>query len=186
MDFASLRKQYMSRIRQLTSMLPIMRERFRGTIRISPSIGNSMANPSSQIKIDMGLYSGIARNLVRSEFNDLRFAPEIDFAAAAIFAVVIACPTCRCVWSATWTSNPPTVVGSCFSQRIAFLPDLSPPARAPSSRHPLKLYQVQQKEHRALRPDRVRVPKRADCSALNRRPSAYVSRRSRLRARWRI
>jgi hypothetical protein len=34
--------------------------------------------------------------------------------AATIFAVVIACPTCRCVWSATCTNNPPTVVGSNF------------------------------------------------------------------------
>src|ERR1700704_3764354 len=40
--------------------------------------------------------------------------------ATTIFAVMIAWPTCRCVWSATWTSSPPTEVGSCF------LPTLRP------------------------------------------------------------
>ena len=34
--------------------------------------------------------------------------------AATIFAVVMAWPTWRWVWSAMWTSKPATVVGNCF------------------------------------------------------------------------
>ncbi len=102
-------------------------------------------------------------------------------------AVVIACPTCRCVCSAQCTSRPPTVEGkrprptsrvcSKVSGEIARTRSI---ACCSPARNSCITCSASAGSASSLR-------SASNCASINVRPSAYVSRRSRLRAmcrRW--